>query len=200
MESKEPRVLAAGLERMAFERLAPFLRRDALTVDWVATPEAGVSMAWKNEYDVILIDANPGHWPLERVVRDVRSQASSSRGASILVLAHPDQVDAARALKSRGVNRVMLVSDPPQIIREQMASLVQISPRAEVRLATNIETALGNTGRELFCQTENLSMTGMLVRTRHRPQLGSQVVFKIHIGDGNEPGCRVAGGWVRLQD
>jgi hypothetical protein len=187
MEPKEPRVLAAGLERMAFERLAPFLRRDALSVDWVATPEAGVSMAWKNEYDVILIDANPGDWPLERVVRDVRSEASSSRGASILVLAQPDQVDAARALKSRGVNRVMLVSDPPQIIREQMASLVQISPRAEVRLATNIETALGNTGRELFCQTENLSMTGMLVRTRHRPQLGSQVVFKIHVGDGNDP-------------
>jgi hypothetical protein len=179
--------LAAGLERMAFERLAPFLRRDALSVDWVATAEAGVSMAWKNQYDVILIDGNPGQWPLERVVRDVRSQASSSRGASILVLAQPGQVDAARALKSRGVNRVMLVSDPPQIIREQMASLVQISPRAEVRLATNLETALGNTGRELFCQTENLSMTGMLVRTRHRPQLGSQVVFKIHIGDGNDP-------------
>ena len=70
MESREPRVLAAGLERMAFERLAPFLRRDALSVDWVATAEAGVSMAWKNQYDVILIDGNPGQWPLERVVRD----------------------------------------------------------------------------------------------------------------------------------
>ncbi|MGD9252831.1 MAG: PilZ domain-containing protein [Holophagae bacterium] len=187
MQSKEPRVLAAGLERVAFERLAPFLRRDALSVEWVATPEAGVPMAWENKYDVILFDANPGQRPLERVVRDVRSEASSSRGASILVLAQPDQVDAARALKSRGVNRVMLVSDPPQMIREQMASLVQISPRADVRLATNIQTALGNTGREFLCQTENLSMTGMLVRTHHRPQLGSQMVFKIHIGDGNDP-------------
>jgi DNA-binding NarL/FixJ family response regulator len=183
----EPRVLAAGLERLAFERLAPFLRRDALSVDWVATPEAGVSIAWKTHYDVIIMDANPGDWPLERVVREMRSEASLSRDAAILVLAQPDQVDAARALKSDGVNRVMLISDPPQIIRDQMATLVKVSPRAEIRLATNLETALGNTGRELFCQTENLSMTGMLVRTRHKPQLGSQVVFKIHIGDGNGP-------------
>jgi DNA-binding NarL/FixJ family response regulator len=187
MNGKEPRVLAAGLERLAFERLAPFLRRDALSVDWVATPEAGVSMAWKSHYDVIIMDAEPSDWPLERVVREMRSEASESRNAAILVLAEPDQVDVARALKSRGVNRVMLISDPPQIIRDQMATLVEISPRAEVRLATNLETALGNTGRELFCQTENLSMTGMLVRTRHRPQLGSTVVFKIHIGDGSGP-------------
>ncbi len=187
MNGKEPRVLAAGLERLAFERLAPFLRRDALSVDWVATPEAGVSMAWKSHYDVIIMDAEPSDWPLDRVVREMRSEASQSRNAAILVLAEPDQVDVARALKSRGVNRVMLISDPPQIIRDQMATLVEVSPRAEVRLATNLETALGNTGRELFCQTENLSATGMLVRTRHRPQLGSKVVFKIHLGDGSGP-------------
>jgi hypothetical protein len=48
-----------------------------------------------------------------------------------------------------------------------------------VRLATNVEAALGNTGRELFCQTVNLSSTGMLIRTQHRPPLGTPVVFKI---------------------
>jgi hypothetical protein len=187
MDGKEPRVLAAGLERPTFERLAPFLRRDAVSVDWVATPEAGVPIAWKNSYDVILVDAAPGNWPLERVVREIRSDASSSRSAAILVLAQPDHVDVARALTSRGVNRVMLISDPPHMIRDQMANLVEVSPRADVRLVAKIHTALGNTGRELFCQTQNLSRTGMLVRTHHRPQLGSQVVFRILVGDSNDP-------------
>ena len=81
----------------------------------------------------------------------------------------------------------MLIGDPPQIISEQMSALVEVAPRADVRLSTNLETALGNTGRELFCQTENISRTGMLVRTKHRPQLGSTVVFKIHVGDGGPP-------------
>ena len=187
MEGKEPRVLAAGLERLAFERIAPFLRRGALAVDWVATPEKGVEMAADSRYDVIIMDAEPCDWPLAQVVREMRGANSRSRNAAILVLAEPDQVDAARALKSRGVNRVMLIGDPPQMIGEQMSALVEVAPRADVRLSTNLETALGNTGRELFCQTENLSMSGMLVRTRHRPQLGTTVVFKVHLGDGAPP-------------
>jgi hypothetical protein len=181
--NQEPKILAAGLERRAFERIAPELRRDALTVDWVATPEAGVALAVKNRYDIIIMDAEPCDWPLTKVVSEFRSAHSPSSDAAIMILSEPDQVDAARALKSRGVNRVMLISDPPDMIRDQMFSLLKVAPRTSVRLPTNLETALGNTGSELFCQTENLSTTGMFIKTRHRPPLGTTVVFKIHLAD-----------------
>ena len=184
MEHSNTKVLAAGIERTTFEKLAPVIRRDAVKIEWVATPEAGVSLATKHRYDVILMDAVPCDWPLEKVVRSFRGTSSPSRNAAILVLAEPDQVDVARALRSRGVNRVMLVTDPPEIICDQMANLLEVAPRVEVRLATNVEAALGNTGRELFCQTVNLSSTGMLIRTQHRPPLGTPVVFKIHLPDG----------------
>jgi len=100
-----------------------------------------------------------------------------------MVLAEPDQVDAARALKTRGVNRVMLISDPPQMICEQMAGLLEVAPRVALRIPMNLRTALGNRGREIFCQTVNLSATGMLVRTQARPQLGSPVVFQLHLSE-----------------
>ena len=183
VEHMNTKVLAAGIERLAFERLAPVLRRDAVEVDWVATPEAGVSLAGKHRYDVILMDAVPCDWPLEKVVRSFRDASSPSRNAAILVLAEPDQVDVARALRSRGVNRVMLVTDPPEIICDQMASLLEVAPRVLIRLATNVEAALGNTGREFMCQTVNLSSSGMLIRTQHRPPLGAPVVFKIHVAE-----------------
>jgi hypothetical protein len=181
VEQANTKVLAAGIERLTFEKLAPVIRRDAVKVEWVATPEAGVSLAAKNRYDVILMDAEPCDWPLEKVVRAFRDSSSPSRGAAILVLAEPDQVDVARALRSRGVNRVMLVTDPPEIICDQMANLLEVAPRVRVRLATNVEAALGKTGRELFCQTVNLSSTGMLIRTQHRPPLGTPVIFKISL-------------------
>jgi hypothetical protein len=183
VEHFDTKVLAAGIERETFEKLAPVLRRDAVRVDWVATPEAGVNLAGEHRYDVILMDAVPCDWPLEKVVRSFRESSSPSRNAAILVLAEPDQVDVARALRSRGVNRVMLVTDPPEIICDQMANLLEVAPRVEIRLATNVEAALGKTGRELFCQTVNLSSTGMLIRTRHRPPLRTPVVFKIHLSD-----------------
>jgi DNA-binding NarL/FixJ family response regulator len=183
VEHVNTKVLAAGIERMTFEKLAPVLRRDAVQVDWVATPEAGVNLAGEHRYDVILMDAVPCDWPLEKVVRSFRESSSPSRGAAILVLAEPDQVDVARALRSRGVNRVMLVTDPPEIICDQMANLLEVAPRVQIRLATNVEAALGKTGRELFCQTVNMSSTGMLIRTQHRPPLRTPVIFKIHLSD-----------------
>ena len=145
VEHTNTKVLAAGIERMTFEKLAPVIRRDAVRVDWVATPEAGVSLAAEHRYDVLLMDAVPCDWPLEKVVRSFRDVSSPSRTAAILVLAEPDQVDVARALRSRGVNRVMLVTDPPEIICDQMANLLEVAPRVQVRLATNVEAALGNT-------------------------------------------------------
>lgn len=183
MAHADTKVLAAGIERGTFEHLAPVLRRGAVQVDWVATPEAGVNAAGEHRYDVILMDAVPCDWPLEKVVRSFRDPASPSRSAAILVLAEPDQVDVARALRSRGVNRVMLVTDPPEIICDQMANLLEVAPRVQIRLATNVEAALGNAGRELFCQTVNLSSTGMLIRTQNRPPLGTPVVFKICLSD-----------------
>jgi PilZ domain len=183
VDRNEPRVLAAGLGRMAFDRLAPELQRDSLGVEWAETPEAGVALAKKSRYDVIIMDAEPCERPLEDVIRELRASKSLSRDAAVLILVEPDQVDAVRALKSHGVNRIMLISDPPEIIREQMTTLLDVAPRATVRLPTNLESVLGDTGRELYCQTENLSMSGMLVKTRHRPQLGSKVTFKIDLSD-----------------
>ncbi len=126
---------------------------------------------------------NPSTGLSEEVVRKLRAGISPSRNAAIMVLAEPDQVDAARALKARGVNRVMLISDPPQMICDQMAGLLEVAPRVALRVPMNLQTALGNRGREIFCQTVNLSATGMLVRTQARPQLGSPVVFQLHLSE-----------------
>jgi hypothetical protein len=183
VEHERKNVLAAGIGREAFERLAPVIRRASVQVDWVETPEAGIESAGKSPFDVIIMNADSRDLPLEEVVRSFRYSSSASSSAAILVLAEPEQVDVARALRSRGVNRVMLVTDPPEIICDQVANLLEVAPRVQVRLAANVEAAVGDAGQELFCQTVNLSSTGMLIRTRHRPALGSPVSFKITLSE-----------------
>jgi hypothetical protein len=175
--------LAAGIKRDAFESLAPVIQRDSVKIDWAETIEAGAESARMQRFDIVIMNAEPRELPLEEMVQLYRDSFSLSSDAAILVLAEPEHVDMARALKSRGVNRVMLMTDPPEIICDQVANLLEVAPRAEVRLAANVEAAVGETDRELFCQTVNVSSTGMLIRTRHRPALGSQVVFKITLPD-----------------
>ena len=179
-----PITLAVGIDREVFERLAPVLRYDAIDVDWIPTLEAGLVLVTNHPFNIVILNARPFGESLEDVVRIVRGAGSASSGASILVLAEPDGVEAAWPMIGRGVNQIMLVSDPPERIREQIAILLDVAPRATVHLPTRLETAFGNKGREILCQTENLSMSGMLVKTRRQLEIGSMVAFKIVLPDG----------------
>jgi len=181
------RVLVAGIEREAFEGFAPVLKRREMQVDRVSSPEAGVALAGSAKFDVIILDAEPREQSLAEVVRAMRSPQSPSRGAAILVLTEPNSVEETQALLGHGVNRVMLVGDPPEIIGQQVAVLLEVAPRVETRLSTRLDTALGDSANQLFCQTENVSASGMLVRTQRRLEIGEMVAFEIHLGDQEGP-------------
>lgn len=183
MVIKQPKVVTVGIDRTAFERLAPVLRRDPIDVDWIPTLEAGLVLVTNQAFDVIILTARPFGESLKDVLRVIRGAGSASGGATIMILAKPAEVDAAQALEGHGVNQVMLVSDPPEMIREQMANLLKVAPRAALHLPLRLEASIGEKGQELFCQTENISRSGMLVKTRHQPEHGSTVNFKIHLPD-----------------
>ena len=105
----------------------------------------------------------------------------------MVVLAEPHRVEAAQALMGRGVNRVMLVSDPPELIGQQISSLLHVAPRRAARLSTQLNANIGSGPMRSFCQTVNLSATGMLLRTQRRVGLGEEVAFEIQLGDQGGP-------------
>jgi DNA-binding NarL/FixJ family response regulator len=177
------KVLVAGIERENYEEFSPVLQRRELQVDLVPTAEAGITLAASVKFNVIILSAESREQTLEEVVRGIRAAKGQSRGAAVLVLAKPEQVDEAQALMEKGVTRVMLVDDPPEIIGQQVAGMLEIAPRVETRLSTRLDTALGDSANQLFCQTENVSASGMLVRTQRRLSLGETVAFEIHVGD-----------------
>jgi len=181
------KVLVAGIERSAYEGFAPVLRRSELHVDRVSTPEAGVALARAVQFEVIILDGEPGEQSLDTVVGSIRSQHSPSREAAVVVLAEPSRVEAAQALMGRGVNRVMLVSDPPELIGQQISSLLQVAPRRAARLSTQLNANIGSGPLRAFCQTVNVSATGMLLRTQRRVGLGEEVAFEIQLGDKDGP-------------
>jgi CheY-like chemotaxis protein len=181
------RILVAGIERTAFEAFAPVLQRRELVVDRVSSQEAGIAVACSATFDLIILDSEPREQTLKEIVAAMRAPKCASRGAAILVLTEPNGVEAAQALLGHGVNRVMLTSDPPEIIGQQVAVLLEVAPRVETRLSTRLDTAVGEGANQLFCQTENVSASGMLVRTQRRLEIGEMVAFEIHLGDQEGP-------------
>lgn len=182
MIEKRNLVLVAGIGRGPFEALAPVLDRHKLELVKVATPEMSVELARSESFDLVIFDAEVKEGTLEKVVDSIRGEMSASRNTSLLVLAQRGQLEAARALIGRGVNRVMLYDDPPEVIDEQVAALLNIAPRANLRLSTRLQATVGDGEVGAFGEVVNLSSSGMLIETDTSFEPGETVVLSINLG------------------
>jgi len=187
MVRKKSLVLVAGIGRRPFEVLAPVLDRHKLEVVQVAAPVNSVELARSERFDLVIFDAELRQPSLGEVVAKIRDGLSASRLTSLLVLAEHRTADAARGLIGCGVNRVMLLDDPPELIDRQVAELLHIAPRADVRLSTRLRTSVADGTEEVLSEVVNLSMSGLLVETDMLFDLGERVVVSIYPGDRDDP-------------
>jgi len=187
MVKRKSLVLVAGVGRVPFEALAPVLERHKLEVVQVEAPENSVELARSERFDLVIFDAEPRSAPLGEVVAKIRDEFSASRLTSLLVLADHRYADAARSLVGRGVNRVMLLDDSPELIDKGVAELLYIAPRAAVRLTTSLRTSVADGTEEVLGEVINLSMSGLLVQTDMLFEVGEKVVVSIYPGDRDDP-------------
>ena len=182
MAEKKALVLVAGIGRGPFAALAPVLDRHKLELVKVASPEMSVELARSEPFDLIIFDAEVREGSLEKIVDTIRHGMSASRNTSLLVLAQPHTADAVRELIGRGVNRVMLFDDPPELIGQQVAELLNIAPRANLRFSTHLQTSVGDGAVEVLGEVVNLSSSGVLIETDTSFEPGEQVVVTINLG------------------
>ncbi len=183
MFEKRSLVLVAGVGRGPYDKLAPVLDRQKLEVVRVATPENSIELARSEKVDLVILDADPSTMSLEGVVRKIRSESSASSKASLLVLATPEKADEARELLGRGVNRVMLVGDPPEIIGQRVADLLTIAPRATFRLPIRVLVDVADGSVEALGAVVNLSSSGLLVETEIDFEPGQHIIVSINLED-----------------
>jgi hypothetical protein len=180
-------VLVAGIARSSFDELAPVLDRHKVDVVQVTSAEDSTKFAHSDRVDLIILEAEPTTMSLEDVVRTIRAESSASNKASLLVLAEPGSEDGARRLIGRGVNRVMLSVDPPKFIALQVADLLDIAPRATLRLTTRLLVELADGSEEALGAVVNMSAAGLLLETDADLEPGQHVILSIDIDPQDEP-------------
>jgi CheY-like chemotaxis protein len=180
-------VLVAGVPRSSIGELAPVLDRQKLTVIQVTSIEDAVMYAQSARVELIILGLEPTTMSLEEVVQRIRSQSSASRKASLLVLAEPGSEDNARQLIGLGVNRVMLTVDPPKFIGLQVAELLEIAPRATLRLSTRMLVEVEDGFAEALGAVVNISAAGLLLETDADFEPGQHVIISIDVDPQLEP-------------
>ena len=80
----------------------------------------------------------------------------------------------------------MLLDDPQELIEAQVVDLLDIAPRAAVRFAIRLYTSLDDGTLVVFGQTENVSLSGMLVQTPTIIAPGQKVAYELLYGEWEE--------------
>jgi len=187
MHRERPVILVAGVPRDSFEEFAPVLDRDKLTVVQVTSYEDAVMYARAARVELVVLGVEPTTMSLEDAIRTIRSESSASRKAPLLVLAEPGTEDGARQLIDHGVNRVMLTVDPPKFIALQVAELLEIPPRATLRLGTRMLVEVEDGFEMALGAVVNVSAAGLLLETEADLEPGQHVVISIEIDPQVEP-------------
>jgi hypothetical protein len=177
----------AGNPEESSGELAPVLDRQKVTVVQVRSYEDAVMYAQTARVELIILGLKPTTISLEHTIRAIRSQSSASRKASLMVLAEPGTEDNARQLIGRGVNRVMLTVDPPKLVALQIAELLEIAPRAMLRLSTRMLVEVEDGFEEALGAVVNISAKGLLLETDADLEPGQHVIISIDIGPQLEP-------------
>jgi hypothetical protein len=177
----------AGDPQGSSGELAPVLERQKLTVVQVRSYDDAVMYAQAARVELIILGPEPTTISLEHAIRAIRSPSSASRKASLLVLAEPGTEDSARQLIGRGVNRVMLTVDAPKLVALQVAELLDIAPRAMLRLSTRMLVEVEDGFEMALGAVVNVSAAGLLLETDADLEPGQHVIISIDIDPQVEP-------------
>ncbi len=189
METAQRSALVVGADADLFERLGTLLRVTRFFADYAETGESALESIAALPFDAIVV-AYPLRDILVPVFLDaVRAADSPCRRSAVVLLAPADLQGEAEALVGRGANRVVTLDDHIDQLPHVLLRLFEVSPRYPVRAVSRVTVQSGLVTRLTLCQTENLSTSGMLIRTDPSLPIGTQLSFALALPGERKPVC-----------
>jgi len=180
-------VLVVGVDTAHFASLAPILKRAKMFAELVETGTRALELAAALPYDAAVVTVPLGDLALDEWLARLRSEGAASRKTAVLLLAAPGHEEEARALLERGANRVAAADDPPERVQALVSALLGVAPRVWLRAASRLRVQLERGTTQVLCQTENISATGMLIRTDQQYPVGTVLSFELSLPGEQKP-------------
>ncbi len=184
-------VLVIGVSREEYDKVAPFLDRDAFDVDRFPSATGALELLAEVPFEVLLVRHPLHDMELASFLLSVRADGSPCQQAPLVVLAAGDD-DAARAYLGHGANRVIGLEESAPTLQILVSGLLNVAPRMAARFMTRVEVKLGGAKDMITCQTVNISDSGMLIETDRRYDKGTRINVAFNLEDDERPISGVA--------
>jgi len=138
-------------------------------------------------FDVIVTGFTAQRGKMESFFKALRTRGSACHHAGLVLIAPEDHRDAAEKLVGRGANKVVMEREVGSKLQDAVSQLIGIAPRVPVTTNARIKIYVEGKPIQSFCQTQNLSATGVLIRGfGHYPQ-GAKIDFEISLPADTAP-------------
>jgi len=173
-------------------RAAALLGRDRFDVDRFPSAKRALALISSTALDVLLVRYPLPEGDLGEFLDAVMAEGCPSRHAPLVLLTSSDKIGEAEAFIGRGVNRVLRLEASERSLQWVVADLLDVAPRKSARFTARLEVTLGEAKETFFCQTANVSTTGMLLETERHYEPGTRFRFQFRLPSDERPGEGVA--------
>jgi hypothetical protein len=166
----EKRVLTVGVERTALESVPPGLIGEAFELDSVPTLRSAIAIMTEVRFDLIVIGHPQPGFDMGRFLRILRDQSCASKAAKVIVLAREPEHPELVGLHAHAVE---IVAKNEVLIGDLTSKALDGAQRVQLVLIVRLEVELPYGKSIRICQSENVSESGMLVRSDDTVPVGT---------------------------
>ncbi len=181
------KLLMVGFERAVRGRMGESLVPLGHRLTSAGDGQRALRLVSRRRYDALLVSHPLAGAPTSRFLHDVRDPECACR-TSPLVLVTPERNRRdAEAFLGRGATRVLALEQLPQALPDVLGPLFEVAPRAAIRVPIRVEVLGQAYPRKVFCETVNVSATGMLLRVPHSLPRATDLRFELFVPGLSRP-------------
>jgi DNA-binding NarL/FixJ family response regulator len=180
-------IVLTRMDQETFARAAAALASDQISLHHAPWDDNTLDLVQSTKFDVIIIGFPGPITPLRRFVECVRAPGSACQKSGVILLADPQHIDAAQAFVGVGINRAIPSDNAQELLAASITELASVAPRLALRAPTRVVLKLEQRPLRTFCQTENISESGMLLRGFGHYPPGTTIDFEINIPGQSDP-------------
>lgn len=182
-------VVMTRTDESTFAKVKDAIRGADINLQMAPWNDNTLELVQNTAFDAIIIGFPGPITALRRFVQCVRSPGSACQQSGVVLLSEPRHLEAAQTFVGigAGINRAICTTDMNETLAQTLLEISAVAPRSPLRAPTRVVLHLEQRPLRTFCQTENVSETGMLLRGFGHYPPGTTIDFEINIPGQSDP-------------
>jgi CheY-like chemotaxis protein len=181
MQGVKRSTLVVGVDGQTFEKVSKVLGAVNFFADYAENGATALESTPFLPFDAIVTGYPLPDMQMQPFLDAVRKKNSPYRRLGLVILAPRGMLPEAETFIGKGANRALALENFPDELPHALFHLLEAPPRFAMRAISHLKVQLSSGSSQTFCQTENISAHGMLIKTDYPYPVGTQMAFELAI-------------------